>query len=145
MYIALYVLAAIGGLLLLCGFLGCCGACMESPALLGTVYHQIIISTILEQLFIIFMKFQFFFIILVLFLAEIAGGIYIFVKKDQVFCFFLLFINEIFLIIKINYHIKMREDLRTWFRKVFIDTTDEEAKKQLKSTQDRVKLFKLFN
>lgn len=39
----------------------------------------------------------------------------------------------------------MREDLRTWFRKVFIDTTDEEAKKQLKSTQDRVKLFKLFN
>jgi len=92
MYIALYVLAAIGGLLLLCGFLGCCGACCENTCLLGT----------------------FFFIILVLFLAEIAGGIYIFVKKDD-----------------------MRDDMRKAFRDSFITNTNQEAKNQLKDIQEK--------
>lgn len=37
MYLVLYGTAAIGGLLCLCGFLGCCGACCESVCLLGLV------------------------------------------------------------------------------------------------------------
>jgi len=61
MYIALYVLAAIGGLLLLTGFLGCCGAWCENTCLLSL----------------------FFSIILILFVAELACGIAILVNKNQ--------------------------------------------------------------
>jgi len=59
-YIALYVLAAVGGFLFLTGFLGCCGACCESTCLLAL----------------------FFSIILVLFVAELACGIAILIKKN---------------------------------------------------------------
>lgn len=62
MYIPLYVLAAIGGLLLLTGFLGCCGAWCENSCLLAV----------------------FFSIILILFIAELACGIAILVKKDSI-------------------------------------------------------------
>jgi hypothetical protein len=62
MYIVLYVMMGVGAALILCGGLGCLGACCESPCLLGT----------------------FFAIILILFLAEIAGAIYIFVQKDKI-------------------------------------------------------------
>jgi CD63 antigen len=60
MYIPLYVLAAVGGLLLLTGFLGCCGAWMENTCLLSL----------------------FFTIILILFVAELACGIAVLVNKD---------------------------------------------------------------
>jgi len=62
MYIPLYVLAAIGALLLLTGFLGCCGAWCENTCLLSL----------------------FFSIILILFIAELACGIAVLVKKDDV-------------------------------------------------------------
>jgi len=61
-HIVLYVMMGVGGALILCGGLGCLGACCESPCLLGT----------------------FFAIILILFLAEIAGAIYFFVQKDRI-------------------------------------------------------------
>lgn len=61
MYIALYVLAAIGGLLLLTGFLGCCGAWCENSCLLAV----------------------FFSIILILFVAELGCGIAILVNKTD--------------------------------------------------------------
>jgi len=61
MYIPLYVLAAIGSLLLLTGFLGCCGAWCENTCLLAL----------------------FFSIILILFVAELACGIAILVNKDK--------------------------------------------------------------
>lgn len=60
-YVAIYILAAIGGLLFVTGFLGCCGAACESTCMLGC----------------------FFIIVLVLFLAEVACGIYVLVKKDD--------------------------------------------------------------
>ncbi len=36
-YIAVYVIIGIGGIMMLIGFLGCCGACMENAPLLGLV------------------------------------------------------------------------------------------------------------
>jgi hypothetical protein len=62
MNIPLYVLAAIGALLIITGFLGCCGACMENTCLLAL----------------------FFSIILILFVAELACGIAILVNKQKV-------------------------------------------------------------
>jgi len=61
MYIALYVLAAVGAFLILTGFLGCCGAWCENTCLLAV----------------------FFSIILILFVAELGCGIAILVKKDS--------------------------------------------------------------
>lgn len=92
MYIALYVLAAIGGLLCLTGFLGCCGACCESPCLLGL----------------------FFTLVLILFVAEIAGAIYIFVKKDTI-----------------------QNELSSWYRDNVISlySTNKDVQKQLDQLQ----------
>uniref|UniRef100_A0A5S6QYI7 Tetraspanin n=1 Tax=Trichuris muris TaxID=70415 RepID=A0A5S6QYI7_TRIMR len=59
--IVLYVVAGVGGLLALCGFLGCCGACCENRFLLGT----------------------FFTVMLILFVATIVGAVYILAKKDE--------------------------------------------------------------
>jgi len=56
-----YITAAIGGLIFLTGFLGCCGAACESTCLLGL----------------------FFGIVLVLFLAELGIGIYALVSKGS--------------------------------------------------------------
>jgi len=61
MYIPLYVLMAIGALLLLTGFLGCCGAFTENTCLLSL----------------------FFAIILILFIAELGCGIAILVNKTS--------------------------------------------------------------
>jgi len=61
MYIALYVLMGVGSLLILTGFLGCCGAWQENSCLLA----------------------MFFSIILILFVAELACGIAILVNKTQ--------------------------------------------------------------
>jgi len=61
LYIPLYVLMGIGALLLLTGFLGCCGACTENTCLLSL----------------------FFSIILILFVAELGCGIAILVNKNQ--------------------------------------------------------------
>jgi len=60
MYIPLYVLMAIGSLLILTGFLGCCGAWCENTCLLSL----------------------FFSIILILFVAELACGIALLVNQD---------------------------------------------------------------
>jgi len=62
LYIPLYILMGIGALLLLTGFLGCCGACMENTCLLSL----------------------FFAIILILFVAELGCGIAILVSKDKI-------------------------------------------------------------
>lgn len=75
-YIALYIIIAIGGVLFLTGFLGCCGACCENSCLLGV----------------------FFTIVLVLFCVEIAGAIYLFVKKDT-----------------------FRDEMNKWYKKAFVD------------------------
>jgi len=62
LYIPLYILMGIGALLLLTGFLGCCGACTENTCLLSL----------------------FFAIILILFVAELGCGIAILVSKDKI-------------------------------------------------------------
>eukprot|EP00057_Strongylocentrotus_purpuratus_P024730 XP_011679204.1 PREDICTED: CD9 antigen [Strongylocentrotus purpuratus] len=45
-YIAVYVLIGIGGFMMLVGFLGCCGACMESQALLVLVRRMVVVVVI---------------------------------------------------------------------------------------------------
>nr|XP_054761930.1 CD63 antigen-like [Lytechinus pictus] len=60
-YIAVYVLIGIGGFMMLVGFLGCCGACMESQALLVL----------------------FFILLLVICAAEVGGGIWAYLNRDK--------------------------------------------------------------
>lgn len=57
-----YIIIAVGAALFLMGFLGCCGAIKENRCLLGT----------------------FFVIVLILFIAEVVGGILVFVYYPQV-------------------------------------------------------------
>jgi hypothetical protein len=94
LYIVLYVIMGVGGLLILCGGLGCLGACCESPCLLGT----------------------FFTIILVLFLAEVAGAIYIFVRKDAI-----------------------RADLSGWYKTNVVNhySTNDNIRRMLDETQTK--------
>ena len=59
-YIATYVLMTIGTLMAIIGFLGCCGALRQSRCMLGTYFALLI----------------------VVFLAEIAGGVAAYKYKD---------------------------------------------------------------
>ncbi|XP_033118885.1 CD9 antigen-like [Anneissia japonica] len=47
-YIAVYVLIGIGGLMMLIGFLGCCGSCLENTCLLCTFFMFLMLICILE-------------------------------------------------------------------------------------------------
>ncbi|XP_038052708.1 CD9 antigen-like isoform X2 [Patiria miniata] len=60
-YIAVYVLIGIGGLMMLVGFLGCCGACMENTVLLG----------------------MFFTFLLLICVAEVGGGIWCYLNREK--------------------------------------------------------------
>ncbi|XP_053574706.1 CD9 antigen [Bombina bombina] len=61
-YIGVYILIAAGALMMLVGFLGCCGAIQESECMLGL----------------------FFAFLLVIFAIEIAAGIWGFANKDKI-------------------------------------------------------------
>ncbi|XP_043932376.1 tetraspanin-2 [Protopterus annectens] len=61
-FIGEYILMGCGGLMMLVGFCGCCGAVQESQCLLGT----------------------FFTCLLIIFAAEVAAGVYGFLNKDEV-------------------------------------------------------------
>ncbi|XP_062853483.1 tetraspanin-2a [Trichomycterus rosablanca] len=61
-FIAVYILIGAGGIMMLVGFFGCCGAVRESQCLLGS----------------------FFACLLVIFGAEVAAGVFGFLNKDQV-------------------------------------------------------------
>ncbi|XP_048466528.1 CD9 antigen [Rhincodon typus] len=61
-YIGVYILIGAGALMMVVGFLGCCGAIQESTCMLGL----------------------FFLFLLVIFAVEIAAGIWGFLNKDQV-------------------------------------------------------------
>ncbi|XP_016415978.1 CD9 antigen-like [Sinocyclocheilus rhinocerous] len=61
-FIGVYILIAAGGLVMLVGFFGCCGAVRESQCLLGL----------------------FFTCLLVIFGAEVAAGVFGFVNKDEI-------------------------------------------------------------
>ncbi|XP_013786267.1 CD9 antigen-like [Limulus polyphemus] len=61
-FTAIYILMAAGSLMSLVGFLGCCGALRESPCMLGT----------------------FFVFLLVIFLAELTGGIWGWLHRDKI-------------------------------------------------------------
>lgn len=47
-YIALYCLTGVGGLMMLVGFLGCCGACAESRILLGLFFTFLLLICVVE-------------------------------------------------------------------------------------------------
>uniref|UniRef100_A0A673K7I0 CD9 antigen-like n=1 Tax=Sinocyclocheilus rhinocerous TaxID=307959 RepID=A0A673K7I0_9TELE len=61
-FIGVYILIAAGGLVMLVGFFGCCGAVRESQCLLGL----------------------FFACLLVIFGAEVAAGVFGFLNKDEI-------------------------------------------------------------
>ncbi|XP_059396488.1 CD9 antigen-like [Carassius carassius] len=61
-FIGVYILIAAGGLVMLVGFFGCCGAVRESQCLLGL----------------------FFTCLLVIFGAEVAAGVFGFLNKDKI-------------------------------------------------------------
>ncbi|XP_030634487.1 tetraspanin-2a [Chanos chanos] len=61
-FIAVYVLTGVGGIMMLVGFFGCCGAVRESQCLLGS----------------------FFACLLIIFGAEVAAGVFGFLYKDKV-------------------------------------------------------------
>ncbi|XP_004553297.1 CD9 molecule a isoform X1 [Maylandia zebra] len=61
-YTGVYILIAAGALIMVVGFLGCCGAIRESPCMLGT----------------------FFFFLLIIFAIEVAAGIWGFSNQSQV-------------------------------------------------------------
>ncbi|XP_071956377.1 CD9 antigen-like isoform X2 [Antedon mediterranea] len=61
-YIAVYVLIGIGGLMMLIGFLGCCGSCLENTCLLGT----------------------FFFFLMLICIAEVGGGLFAYFKQEEI-------------------------------------------------------------
>ncbi|XP_071809518.1 CD63 antigen-like isoform X1 [Asterias amurensis] len=59
--IAVYVIIGIGGLMMLVGFLGCCGACMENTVLLG----------------------MFFTFLLLICVAEVGGGVWCYLNREK--------------------------------------------------------------
>ncbi|MCI4387165.1 hypothetical protein PGIGA_G00071010 [Pangasianodon gigas] len=61
-FIGVYILIAAGGLVMLVGFFGCCGAVRESQCLLGS----------------------FFACLLIIFAAEVAAGVFGFLNKDTI-------------------------------------------------------------
>ncbi|XP_035221222.1 CD9 antigen-like, partial [Stegodyphus dumicola] len=61
-FVAIFILMAAGAIMFLIGLLGCCGALQESPCMLGT----------------------FFIFLLVIFAAEITGGVWAWMYKDEV-------------------------------------------------------------
>ncbi|KAL4005845.1 hypothetical protein ACER0C_005558 [Sarotherodon galilaeus] len=61
-YTGVYILIAAGALIMVVGFLGCCGAIRESPCMLG----------------------MFFFFLLIIFAIEVAAGIWGFSNQSQV-------------------------------------------------------------
>lgn len=61
-YTAIYILMAAGAVMFLIGLLGCCGALQESPCMLGT----------------------FFMFLLVIFTAEVSGGVWTWLHKNEV-------------------------------------------------------------
>ncbi|XP_043938688.1 CD81 antigen [Protopterus annectens] len=71
-FIGVYILIAVGAVMMFVGFLGCYGAIQESQCLLGTFFACLVI----------------------LFACEVAAGIWGFVNKDQVASDVKLFYNE---------------------------------------------------
>ncbi|ELK28558.1 CD81 antigen [Myotis davidii] len=63
-YVGIYILIAVGAVMMFVGFLGCYGAIQESQCLLGTFFTCLVI----------------------LFACEVAAGIWGFVNKDQLNC-----------------------------------------------------------
>ncbi|XP_023233806.1 CD9 antigen-like isoform X1 [Centruroides sculpturatus] len=61
-FTAIYILMGAGAIMTIVGFLGCCGALQESPCMLGT----------------------FFVFLLVIFAAEVTGGLWAWIHKDGV-------------------------------------------------------------
>ncbi|KAI5626227.1 CD81 antigen, partial [Silurus asotus] len=61
-YISVYILIAVGAVMMFVGFLGCYGAIQESQCLLGTFFTCLVI----------------------LFACEVAAGIWGFINKDQI-------------------------------------------------------------
>ncbi|TSP79441.1 Tetraspanin-2 [Bagarius yarrelli] len=62
--VGVYILITAGGLMMLVGFFGCCGAVRESQCLLGS----------------------FFACLLIIFAAEVAAGVFGFLNKDTLNC-----------------------------------------------------------
>uniref|UniRef100_A0A673K9L3 CD9 antigen-like n=1 Tax=Sinocyclocheilus rhinocerous TaxID=307959 RepID=A0A673K9L3_9TELE len=80
-FIGVYILIAAGGLVMLVGFFGCCGAVRESQCLLGL----------------------FFACLLVIFGAEVAAGVFGFLNKDESDFYNTLSVTSVQCALKLNY------------------------------------------
>ncbi|XP_077816739.1 CD81 antigen isoform X2 [Macaca mulatta] len=79
-YVGIYILIAVGAVMMFVGFLGCYGAIQESQCLLGTVPSHSLPSFLpLATAWL-----QFFTCLVILFACEVAAGIWGFVNKDQI-------------------------------------------------------------
>ncbi|XP_040201089.1 CD9 antigen [Rana temporaria] len=90
-YTGVYILIGAGALMMLVGFLGCCGAIQESECMLGL----------------------FFAFLLVIFAIEIAAGIWGFANKDKIVQELQTFYTETYGKYKLNPEPSLKETMRT--------------------------------
>uniref|UniRef100_A0A2I3N1K6 Tetraspanin n=1 Tax=Papio anubis TaxID=9555 RepID=A0A2I3N1K6_PAPAN len=84
-YTGVYILIGAGALMMLVGFLGCCGAVQESQCMLGLATKRTLFPPFLEDHVCFFsLNPQFFGFLLVIFAIEIAAAIWGYSHKDEV-------------------------------------------------------------
>uniref|UniRef100_A0A8C0TCZ9 Tetraspanin n=1 Tax=Canis lupus familiaris TaxID=9615 RepID=A0A8C0TCZ9_CANLF len=85
-YTGVYILIGAGALMMLVGFLGCCGAVQESQCMLGlaTKCQDFIFPSFEDHICFISLNPQFFGFLLVIFAIEIAAAIWGYSHKDEV-------------------------------------------------------------
>lgn len=81
-YIGLYIFLAIGALMLIVAFLGCCGAFKESQCLLVSV-RILLASTNQSGAHNLIHSFQFFCCLLVILVAEVAAGVWAWQNRNE--------------------------------------------------------------
>uniref|UniRef100_A0A8C7CHF5 Tetraspanin n=1 Tax=Neovison vison TaxID=452646 RepID=A0A8C7CHF5_NEOVI len=83
-YTGVYILIGAGALMMLVGFLGCCGAVQESQCMLGLATKRTLFSFIEDHVCFFSLNPQFFGFLLVIFAIEIAAAIWGYSHKDEV-------------------------------------------------------------
>uniref|UniRef100_A0A4X1UPK3 Tetraspanin n=2 Tax=Sus scrofa TaxID=9823 RepID=A0A4X1UPK3_PIG len=83
-YTGVYILIGAGALMMVVGFLGCCGAVQESQCMLGLATKRTLLSPFEDHVCFFSLNPQFFGFLLVIFAIEIAAAIWGYSHKDQV-------------------------------------------------------------
>uniref|UniRef100_A0A8C8ZXZ5 Tetraspanin n=1 Tax=Prolemur simus TaxID=1328070 RepID=A0A8C8ZXZ5_PROSS len=83
-YTGVYILIGAGALMMLVGFLGCCGAVQESQCMLGLAAKRTLLPFLEDHVCFFSLNPQFFGFLLVIFAIEIAAAIWGYSHKDEV-------------------------------------------------------------